>query len=70
MFEYAYELNLGLLFILYSLLKDFPKSEEVWNLVARRPIDEANANIKKGTAVITGVELLHIHFHAICIYLT
>lgn len=36
-----------------SLLKDFPTSEEVWNLVARRAIDEANSQVKKGTAVIT-----------------
>ncbi|XP_020606396.1 U3 small nucleolar RNA-associated protein 6 homolog [Orbicella faveolata] len=36
-----------------SLLKDFPTSEEVWNLVARRAIDEANRQVKKGTAVIT-----------------
>ncbi|KAJ7340514.1 U3 snoRNP protein [Desmophyllum pertusum] len=36
-----------------SLLEDFPASEEVWNLVARRPIDEANSEVKKGTAVIT-----------------
>jgi len=43
------------LFILNSLLKDFPTSEEVWNLVARRAIDEANSRVKKGTAVITGL---------------
>ena len=30
-------------------------SEEVWNLVARRPIDERNGEVKKGTAVITGL---------------
>ena len=42
-------------FIHYSLLEDFPTSEEVWNLVARRPIDEANSEVKKGTAVITGL---------------
>ena len=38
-----------------SLLKDFPTSEEVWNLVARRAIDETNSQVKKGTAVITGL---------------
>lgn len=43
------------LFILSCLLKDFPMSEEVWNLVARRAIDEANSQVKKGTAVITGL---------------
>ena len=43
------------LFILNSLLKDFPTSEEVWNLVARRAIDEAKHQVKKGTAVITGL---------------
>lgn len=36
-----------------SLIKHFPESEEVWNLVARRAIDEAKAKVKKGTAVIT-----------------
>lgn len=41
--------------MLNSLLKDFPTSEEVWNLVARRAIDEANSQVKKGTAVITGL---------------
>lgn len=37
-----------------SLLKDFPMSEEVWNLVARRGIDEAISEVKRGTAVLTG----------------
>lgn len=36
-----------------SLMKDFPQSEEVWNLKARRPIDDAKAKVKKGTTVIT-----------------
>ena len=43
------------LFISNSLLKDFPTSEEVWNLVARRAIDEAKHQVKKGIAVITGL---------------
>ena len=29
----------------------------MWNLVARRAIDEAKAKVKKGTAVITGVDI-------------
>lgn len=35
-----------------SLLEDFPLSEEVWNLVAHRPIDERKSEVKKGIAVI------------------
>lgn len=37
------------------MLKDFPTSEEVWNLVARRAIDEAKSQVEKETAVITGL---------------
>jgi len=41
--------------IFCSLLEDFPLSEEVWNLVARRPVDERKSEVKKGIAVITGL---------------
>ena len=46
----------------YSLLEDFPTSEEVWNLVARRPLVERQAEVKKGSAVITG---LHHCYYAL-----
>lgn len=36
-----------------SLVEDFPLSEEVWNLVARRPIDERKSEVKKGMTEIT-----------------
>lgn len=37
-----------------SLLEDFPLSEEVWNLAARRCLDERKSEVKKGKAIITG----------------
>ena len=42
----------------------------MWNLVARRPIDEAKAKVKKGTAVITGVDIKTITqcFDQVCKY--
>lgn len=42
----------------YSLLEDFPLSEEVWNLAARRCLDERKSEVKKGKAVITGMCVL------------
>lgn len=36
-----------------SLIEDFPLSEEVWNLVARRHVNERQSDVKKGTAVVT-----------------
>ena len=44
-------------FILCSLVEDFPSSEEVWNLVARRPIDERKSEVKKGMTEITGLQI-------------